>query len=111
MLKESGSWILECGNVTPYWKAEVLPKSVNIYRPDYEIGLPIIHKHQEHGKWNNLATETLVIAEHGNNRASLKMRYSPKCYSPLAKRNVSFRVKGELNGEEVDGCCRSYQVH
>jgi uncharacterized membrane protein len=106
--KPVGSWILECGSASPYWKAEVLPKSINLYQGDYSTNVPLTFKNQLHGGNNQRATSTVVVGDRGKDRVSLTIRYSGQCSSSLAKRRVSFRVSGKLNGEKVSGCCYSY---
>lgn len=108
--KPYGSWILECGSASPYWKAEILPKSINLYRNDFSSNVPITFKNQLHGNKHQKATSTVVVGERGKDRVSLTIRYSGQCSSSLAKRKVTFRVSGKMNGETVSGCCYSYPM-
>lgn len=108
--KPAGSWILACGNASPYWKTEILPKSINLYQgSDYAVNVPLTYKNQEHGA-NKLATVTVVKGARGNDKVKLTIKYSGQCRSSLFKRRVSFRVSGTMNNEELSGCCYSYPV-
>ncbi|WP_020559295.1 SH3 domain-containing protein [Thiofilum flexile] len=108
--KPSGSWVLVCGNTAPFWKAEILPKSINLYQGnDYAVNVPITYKNQEHGA-KNVAAVTVVKGSRGKDQVNLTIKYSGQCRSSLAKRRVSFRVSGKMNGEKIGGCCYSYPV-
>lgn len=110
MPKPAGSWILACGNTSPFWKTEILPKSINLYQGgDYAVNVPITYKNQEHGA-NKLASVTVVKGARGQDNVKLTIKYSGQCRSSLFKRRVSFKVTGSMNDEKLSGCCYSYPV-
>lgn len=109
--KQSGMWILECGNTAPsFWKVEILPEWMSGTLGQHKTGMPIINKHQEHGKYHKVAIETEVRGANKWNRLRLTMRYTKSCYSRLTKRKEAFSVEGMFNNEEISGCCRALQV-
>lgn len=103
-------WILECGSASPFWKVEVLPEWMKTYQGKHKGGVPIQHKKQVRTKWNNTALRTEIRGKRGKASVDLTLRYTKQCMSSLAKRKVSFSVKGTLNGTKISGCCYSYQV-
>lgn len=107
---QSGSWILECGSASPYWKVEVLPEWMNLYTPNGESGVPIQYKRQEKAKWTNAAAKTELRGKRGAANADMTLVYTGNCRSSLVRNKVPFRVSGVVNGQEVSGCCRSVQV-
>lgn len=108
--KPAGSWVLACGNSSPFWKTEILPKSINLYQGgDYAVNVPITYKNQEHGA-NKRATVTVVKGARGNDNVKLTIKYSGQCRSSLFKRRVSFKVSGSMNDEKLSGCCYAYPV-
>ncbi|MEZ5534084.1 MAG: SH3 domain-containing protein [Thiolinea sp.] len=108
--KQSGMWILECGNISPFWKVEVLPEWIRGTLGKHVTGMPITHKRQEHGKYHKVALETEIRGANQWNRLQMTMRYTKSCYSRLAKRKTAFSVEGTFNNEPISGCCRAVQV-
>ncbi len=108
--KQSGMWILECGNRSPYWKVEVLPEWLRGTLGAHKTGMPITHKRQKHGKYRNVAIETEVRGRNKWNRLRMTLTYNRSCYSTLANKKVSFSVEGKFNNDVIKGCCHSYQV-
>ena len=108
--KQSGMWILECGNRSPYWKVEVLPEWLRGTLGSHKTGMPITHKRQKHGKYRNVAIETEVRGRNKWNRLQMTLTYNKSCHSTLVNKKVSFSVQGKFNNDFIKGCCRSYQV-
>lgn len=108
--KQSGMWILECGNRSPYWKVEILPEWLRGTLGAHKTGMPITHKRQKHGKYRNVAVETEVRGQNRWNRLRMVLTYNKSCYSTLTNRKVSFSVEGTFNNDVISGCCHSYQV-
>jgi uncharacterized protein YraI len=108
--KQSGMWILECGNTSPFWKVEVLPEWMSGTLGKHKTGMPITHKRQDHGKYRKVALETEIRGANKWNKLQLTMRYTKSCYSRLAKKKVAFSVEGLFNNEPISGCCQAIQV-
>lgn len=109
--KQSGMWILECGNTAPsFWKVDILPEWMSGTLGSHKTGMPITNKRQEHGKYHKVAIETEVRGSNRWNRLQLTMRYTKSCYSRLTKRKEAFSVEGMFNNEKISGCCRALQV-
>nr|CAA6817354.1 MAG: Unknown protein [uncultured Thiotrichaceae bacterium] len=108
--KQSGMWILECGNASPYWKVNVLPEWMSGVLGKHKTGMAITHKRQEHGKHHKVALETEIRGANRWNRLRMTMNYTRSCYSRLTKKKEAFSVKGMFNNTEISGCCRALQV-
>ncbi len=108
--KQSGMWILECGNTSPFWRVEVLPDWISGRLGEHKTGMPITHKRQEHGKYHKVALETEVRSANRWNKLRMTLRYTRSCYSRLAKKKVSFSVEGVFNDKKISGCCQAMQV-
>lgn len=108
--KQSGMWILECGNSSPFWKVEVLPEWMSGTLGKHKTAMPITHKRQDHGKYRKVALETEIRGSNRWNRLRLTMNYTKSCYSSLARKKVAFSVEGMFNDTKISGCCRALQV-
>ena len=108
--KVSGMWILECGNISPFWKVEVLPEWLNVSMGNHETGMPLTYKRQKQGKRRHVALKTELKGANRWNRLEMTLTYTRSCQSTLVKRKVTFAVEGQLNGEAISGCCRALQV-
>lgn len=108
--KVSGMWILECGNISPFWKVEVLPEWLNVSMGNHETGMLLTYKRQKQGKRRHVALKTELKGANRWNRLEMTLTYTRSCQSTLVKRKVTFAVEGQLNGEAISGCCRALQV-
>ena len=104
-------WVLRCGNKTPYWKVDVHPKWMDVFKGEYETGLPITKKEQDKNRWNT-ALKTVVHGRSGKNKLemTIKYAYSKRCYDTLSGLRVPYKVKTKFNGEELTGCCRAVKL-
>jgi uncharacterized protein YraI/uncharacterized membrane protein len=111
MKEEVGKWILQCGAKKPYWKVELHPKSLEIYRDKYAKSLPITLKKQHKNKWNT-ALKTVVKGKEGsdNLEMTIKYAYSKRCYDTLSSLVVPYKVTTVFNGETLTGCCHAVQL-
>ncbi|HHL18894.1 MAG TPA: SH3 domain-containing protein [Thiothrix sp.] len=109
--EEVGKWILQCGDKKPYWKVELHPKSLEIYRDKYTTSLPITLKKQHKNKWNT-ALKTVVKGKEGsdNLEMTIKYAYSKRCYDTLSSLVVPYKVTTIFNGETLTGCCHAVQL-
>ena len=109
--KRTGRWILQCGDKKPYWKVELRPKSLAIYRDKYKESLPITLKKQHKNKWNT-ALKTVVKGKKGkdNLEMTIKYAYSKRCYDTLSSLVVPYKVTTIFNGETLTGCCHAVQL-
>jgi len=109
--KEAGKWILQCGDKKPYWKVELHPKSLEIYRDKYTKSLPITLKKQHKNKWNT-ALKTVVKGKKGSDslEMTIKYAYSKRCYDTLSSLVVPYKVTTVFNGETLTGCCHAVQL-
>ncbi len=108
--KQSGMWVLECGNRSPYWKVEVLPQWLRGTLGAHKTGMPIVHQRQQHGQYRNVALETEIRGRNKWNRLEIVLTYNKSCHSTLLNKRVAFSVQGKFNDDLIKGCCRSYQV-
>jgi len=111
-LKEAGSgeWILSCGNSSPFWKVEVHPKILKMFKGNYKAKLPITYKKQEKNKWN-IAKRTHLKGASAKDRLDLDIRFSySKCDDTLSKLKVPYKATMTHNGEEMMGCCRALKL-
>lgn len=106
-----GNWILQCGAKKPYWKVELHPKSLEVYRDEYEKSLPITLKKQHKNKWNT-ALKTVVKGKKGRDslEMTIKYAYSKRCYDTLSSLVVPYKVTTVFNGETLTGCCHAVQL-
>jgi len=111
-LKEAGrnQWILSCGNSSPFWKVEVHPEMLKMYKGNYKVKLPITYKKQEKNKWNT-AKRTHLKGVAGKDNLDLDIRFSyTKCADTLSKLKVPYKATMTHNGEEMTGCCRAIKL-
>lgn len=111
-LKEasSGEWILSCGNSSPFWKVEVHPEMLKMFKGNYKAKLPITYKKQEKNKWNT-AKRTHLKGVSAKDKLDLDIRFSySKCDDTLSKLKVPYKATMTHNGEEMMGCCRAMKL-
>ena len=111
-LKEAGSgeWILSCGNSSPFWKVEVHPETLKMFKGNYKAKLPITYKKQEKNKWNT-AKRTHLKGVFAKDKLDLDIRFSySKCNDTLSKLKVPYKATMTHNGEEMTGCCRAMKL-
>lgn len=105
-----GQWVLECGNMSPFWKVIVHPKALEVNHRGQAAGmLPIIYEKQERNKWNT-ANKTVLKSSNGRNQTDMTITYTKQCFHTLSKQNVHYRVKALVRGEEMSGCCRAVRI-
>jgi uncharacterized membrane protein len=106
---KKGTWVLECGSNTPFWKVEVRPKSLQIEKGDFKTVVPITEKMQEKSKWNT-ARKTVIKGNKGRNNIEMIIRYTRSCQDTLSNQRVPYKVIAEFNGKEMSGCCRAVKL-
>lgn len=105
-----GKWVLECGNMSPFWKVIVHPKALEVNHRGQPAGmLPIIYEKQDRNRWNT-AMKTVLKSSNGYTQTDMTIRYTKQCFHTLTKQNVHYRVKALVRGEEMNGCCRAVRV-
>lgn len=105
-----GKWVLECGNMSPFWKVVVHPKALDVNHRGQAAGmLPIIYEKQDRNRWNT-AMKTVLKSSNGRSQADMTIKYTKQCFHTLSKQNVHYRVKAMIRGEEMNGCCRAVRV-
>jgi uncharacterized protein YraI len=111
-LKKKGSWVLECGDLSPFWRVVVYPgKALEVNLRGRNAGvLPMTYQKQDKNKWNT-AMKTVVKGSNGRFGTDMTIRYTKQCRHTLAKQNVRYRVKAQVNGEQLQGCCRAVQLN
>lgn len=104
-------WVLQCGNRSPFWKAELLPESMNFSKQGFDTRLVITHKQQDKNRWNT-ALKTVVAGKNDSDslKMTIKYAYSKRCYDTLSGLRVPYKVTTEFNGEELTGCCRAVKM-
>ena len=110
-LKKKGSWVLECGDLSPFWKVIVYPgKALEVNLRGNNAGvLPMTYQKQDKNKWNT-AMKTVVKSSNGRFATDMTIRYTKQCRHTLSKQNVRYRVKALINAEQFQGCCRAVQI-
>jgi uncharacterized protein YgiM (DUF1202 family) len=111
-LKKKGSWVLECGDVSPFWRVIVYPgKALEVNLRGRNAGvLPMTFQKQDKNKWNT-AMKTVVKSSNGHFATNMTIHYTKQCRHTLSKQNVRYRVKAQVNGEQMQGCCRAVQLN
>ncbi len=111
-LKKKGSWVLECGDISPFWRVIVYPgKALEVNLRGRNAGvLPMTYQKQDKNKWNT-AMKTVVKSSNGHFATDMTIRYTKQCRHTLSKQNVRYRVKAQVNGEQMQGCCRAVQLN
>lgn len=109
--EDAGNWILQCGDKKPYWKVQLHPDSLAVFRDKYEVSLPITVKKQHKNQWNT-ALKTVVKGQKGKNNLemTIKYAYSKRCYDTLSSLVVPYKVTTVFNGETLTGCCHAVQL-
>ena len=110
-LNKKGAWVLECGHSSPFWRVIVHPgKALDVNLRGKSAGiLPLTYQKQKKNKWNT-AMKTIVKASNGNFATNMTIRYTKQCLHTLSNQQVRYRVKAQLNGEQLQGCCRAIQL-
>ncbi|RTZ67780.1 MAG: hypothetical protein DSZ29_00115 [Aquificaceae bacterium] len=111
-LKEarSGEWILSCGNSSPFWKVEVHPEILKMFKGNYKAKLPITYKKQKKNRWN-IAKRTHLKGVSAKDKLDLDIRFSySKCEDSLSKLKVPYKATMTHNGEKMTGCCRAMRL-
>ena len=111
-LKKKGSWVLECGDVSPFWCVIVYPgKALEVNLRGRNAGvLPMTFQKQDKNKWNT-AMKTVVKSSNGHFATNMTIHYTKQCHHTLSKQKVHYRVKALVNGEQLQGCCRAVQLN
>lgn len=105
-----GKWVLECGNMSPFWKVVVHPKALDVNHRGQAAGMiPITYEKQDRNRWNT-AMKTVLKSSNGQIQADLTIKYTKQCFHTLSKQNVHYRVKAMIRGEEMQGCCRAIRI-
>ena len=106
----SGEWILSCGNSSPFWKVEVHPEILKIFKGKYKEKLPITYKKQEKNQWNT-AKRTHLKGVTAKDNLDLDIHYSySKCDDTLSQLKVPYKATMTHNGEKMTGCCRAIKL-
>ena len=110
-LQRKGAWVLECGNMSPFWRVIVHPgKALEVNLRGRNAGiLPLTYQKQDKNKWNT-AMKTVVKSSNGHFATDMTIRYTKQCFHTLSKQNVRYKVKAQVNGEQMQGCCRAIQL-
>lgn len=105
-----GKWVLECGNMSPFWRVIVHPKALDVNHRGQAAGmLPITYEKQNRNRWNT-AMKTVLKSSNGRAQADMTILYTKQCFHTLSKQNVHYRVKAMIRGEEMNGCCRAVRI-
>lgn len=105
-----GQWVLECGNMSPFWKVIVHPKALEVNHRGQVAGmLPITYEKQERNRWNT-AKKTVLRSSNGRNQTDMTITYTKQCFHTLTKQNVHYSVKALVRGEQMNGCCRAVRI-
>ncbi|PID47770.1 MAG: hypothetical protein CSB47_00230 [Proteobacteria bacterium] len=105
-----GKWVLECGNVSPFWRIIVHPKALDVNLRGQAVGmLPITYEKQDRNRWNT-AMKTVLKSSNGRAGANMTIRYTKQCFHTLTKQKVHYRVKALIKGETMNGCCRAVRI-
>ena len=105
-----GKWVLECGNMSPFWRVIVHPKALDVNHRGQPAGmLPITYEKQDRNRWNT-AMKTVLKSSNGQSQADMTIRYTKQCFHTLSKQNVHYQVKAMIRGEQMSGCCRAVRV-
>ncbi len=110
--KEAGrnQWILSCGDRSPFWKVEVHPEMLKMYKGNYKAKLPITYKKQTKNKWNT-AKRTHLKGAYGADKLDLDIRFAyAKCDDTLSKLKLPYSATMTHNGEKMTGCCRAIKL-
>ncbi len=110
-LHKKGAWVLECGNRSPFWRVLVHPgKALEVNLRGRNAGIiPMTYQKQDKNKWNT-AMKTVVKGSNGRFFTDMTIHYTKQCRHTLTNQNVRYRVKAQLNGETMQGCCRAVQI-
>ena len=112
VFKEAGrnQWILSCGDRSPFWKVEVHPEMLKMYKGNYKVKLPITYKKQIKNKWNT-AKRTHLKGAYGADKLDLDIRFAyAKCDDTLSKLKLPYSATMTHNGEKMTGCCRAIKL-
>lgn len=109
--EDASNWILQCGDKKPYWKVQLHPDSLAVFRDKHEVSLPITVKKQHKNQWNT-ALKTIIKGQKGKNNLemTIKYAYSKRCYDTLSSLVVPYKVTTVFNGETLTGCCHAVQL-
>ena len=110
-LKKKGSWVLECGDRSPFWRVVVYPgKALEVNLRGRNAGvIPMTYQKQDKNRWNT-AMKTVVKSSNGRFATNMTIHYTKQCRHTLTNQNVRYRVKALINGEQFQGCCRAVQL-
>lgn len=105
-----GKWVLECGNMSPFWRVIVHPKALDVNHRGQAAGmLPITYEKQDRNRWNT-AMKTVLKSSNGYSQADMTIKYTKQCFHTLSKQNVHYRVQAMIRGEQMTGCCRAVRI-
>lgn len=108
--QSKGKWVLECGNLSPFWKVIVHPKALQVNLRGKPIGmLPITYEKQDRNRWNT-AMKTVLKSANNRFNTNLTIKYTKQCFHTLSKQNVHYRVNAFLSGEALQGCCKAVRI-
>lgn len=103
-------WILRCGNRSPFWRVDVYPKALKVFKGKKKLLLPITYKKQDKNKWNT-ARKTHLKGAKSKDKVDLVIRYSyQRCNDTLSKQKVPYVAVVNYNGTEMKGCCRAMKL-
>ena len=110
-LNKKGAWVLECGHRSPFWRVIVHPgKALDVNLRGKSAGiLPMTYQKQDKNKWNT-AMKTVVKSSNGRFATDMTIKYTKQCHHTLSNQKVHYRVKANINGEQLQGCCRAMQL-
>lgn len=110
-LNQTGAWVLECGDRSPFWRVIVHPgKALEVNLRGRNAGIiPMTYQKQNKNQWNT-AMKTVVQGSNGQFTTNMDIYYTQQCRHTLTNQNVRYRVEAMVNGELMRGCCRSLQI-